>query len=103
MLRKVVLDHNGQLYNGTIRNVSATGALVEGLWNVPVGTIFKIQILPTRNRSPRPPGGAAQQRGPHGSGVRGAAEAGRQRQDRGGAGAECLSRLRRGRLLREAG
>jgi hypothetical protein len=44
MLRKVVLDHQGQLYNGTIRNVSPTGALVEGLWNVPVGTIFKIQI-----------------------------------------------------------
>ena len=44
MLRKIVLDHHGQLYNGTIRNVSATGALVEGLWNVPIGTIFKIQI-----------------------------------------------------------
>jgi diguanylate cyclase (GGDEF)-like protein/PAS domain S-box-containing protein len=44
MLRKVVLDHHGQLYNATIRNISATGALVEGLWNVPVGTIFKIQI-----------------------------------------------------------
>jgi hypothetical protein len=44
MLRKVVLDHHGQLYNGTIRNVSATGALVEGLWNVPAGTIFKIHL-----------------------------------------------------------
>jgi predicted signal transduction protein with EAL and GGDEF domain len=44
MLRKVVLDHNGQLYNGTIRNISTTGALVEGLWNVPVGTIFSIQL-----------------------------------------------------------
>ena len=44
MLRKVVLDHQGQLYNGTIRNISARGALVEGLWNVPVGTIFKIHI-----------------------------------------------------------
>jgi len=44
MLRKVVLDHHGQLYNGTIRNVSATGAQVEGLWNVPPGTIFKIHI-----------------------------------------------------------
>jgi diguanylate cyclase (GGDEF)-like protein/PAS domain S-box-containing protein len=44
MLRKVMLDHHGQIYNGTIRNVSATGALVEGLWNVPVGTIFELQI-----------------------------------------------------------
>jgi diguanylate cyclase (GGDEF)-like protein/PAS domain S-box-containing protein len=48
MLRKVVLDHHGQLYNGTIRNISATGALVEGLWNVPVGTIFKIQVSDTQ-------------------------------------------------------
>jgi diguanylate cyclase (GGDEF)-like protein/PAS domain S-box-containing protein len=44
MLRKVMLDHHGQIYNGTIRNISSTGALVEGLWNVPVGTIFQIQV-----------------------------------------------------------
>jgi hypothetical protein len=44
MLRKVMLDHHGQFYNGTVRNISTTGALVEGLWNVPVGTIFKIQL-----------------------------------------------------------
>ena len=44
MLRKVVLNHQGNLYNGTIRNISTTGALVEGLWNVPVGTLFEIQI-----------------------------------------------------------
>lgn len=44
MLRKVVLEHGGQYYNGTIRNISITGALVEGLWNVPMGTIFKIAL-----------------------------------------------------------
>jgi EAL domain/PilZ domain len=44
MLRKVVLDHGGQQYHGTIRNISATGAMVEGLWNVPPGTIFRIYI-----------------------------------------------------------
>ena len=44
MLRKVMLDHGGQLYHGTIRNISATGALVEGLWNVPAGTIFRIML-----------------------------------------------------------
>jgi diguanylate cyclase (GGDEF)-like protein/PAS domain S-box-containing protein len=44
MLRKVVLDHHGQVYDATIRNISATGALIEGLWNVPVGTIFKIHV-----------------------------------------------------------
>jgi diguanylate cyclase (GGDEF)-like protein len=44
MLRKVVVENNGHYYNGTIRNVSATGALVEGLWNVPPGTIFRIAL-----------------------------------------------------------
>ena len=44
MLRKIVLDHGGQQYHGTIRNISATGAMVEGLWNVPPGTIFRIML-----------------------------------------------------------
>ncbi len=44
MLRKVLLDHAGQQYHGTIRNISATGAMVEGLWNVPPGTIFSIVL-----------------------------------------------------------
>jgi hypothetical protein len=44
MFRKAMLDHHGQIYGGTIRNISATGALVEGLCNVPVGTIFKMQV-----------------------------------------------------------
>ncbi|WP_309623836.1 PilZ domain-containing protein, partial [Novosphingobium sp.] len=44
MLRKIVLDHGGQHYQGTIRNISATGAMVEGLWNVPPGTIFRIML-----------------------------------------------------------
>ncbi|WP_240310916.1 EAL domain-containing protein [Altererythrobacter sp. ZODW24] len=48
MLRKIVLDHDGQFYNGTIRNISTTGALVEGLWNVPVGTIFTIALSETQ-------------------------------------------------------
>lgn len=44
MLRKVALEHNGERYNGTIRNISQTGALIEGLWNVPPGTIFGIVL-----------------------------------------------------------
>jgi len=47
MLRKVVLDHDGHLYNGTVRNISVTGAMVEGLWNVPVGTVFHLHISTT--------------------------------------------------------
>jgi diguanylate cyclase (GGDEF)-like protein/PAS domain S-box-containing protein len=44
MLRKVTLENNGQHYHGTIRNISATGSMVEGLWNVPKGTIFQIHF-----------------------------------------------------------
>ncbi|KLE33592.1 diguanylate cyclase [Aurantiacibacter gangjinensis] len=44
LLRKVVLDHNGHLYNGTIRNLSVSGALVQGLWNVPEGTQFIVRL-----------------------------------------------------------
>lgn len=47
MLRKIVLEHAGQHYAGTIRNVSARGALIEGLWNVPEGTRFRIAISDT--------------------------------------------------------
>ncbi|GGC17972.1 GGDEF domain-containing protein [Novosphingobium marinum] len=44
MLRKVLLEHRGQRYNGTIRNISESGAMVEGLWNVPVGTVFNVHL-----------------------------------------------------------
>lgn len=44
MLRRVVLDHDGERYDGTIRNISSTGALIEGLWNVPAGTSFEIHV-----------------------------------------------------------
>jgi diguanylate cyclase (GGDEF)-like protein/PAS domain S-box-containing protein len=44
MLRKVELAHRGERYPATIRNISATGALIEGLWNVPNGTIFQVML-----------------------------------------------------------
>jgi len=44
MLRKVEMEHGGHRYHGTIRNISRTGALIEGLWNVPAGTIFRVQL-----------------------------------------------------------
>jgi len=47
MLRKVVLEHAGQHYAGTVRNASTEGAMVEGLWNVPVGTRFRIALSDT--------------------------------------------------------
>ena len=44
MLRKVILECSGHHYHGTIRNISSSGALVEGLWNVPPGTRFSIAL-----------------------------------------------------------
>ncbi|MEE4451191.1 EAL domain-containing protein [Novosphingobium resinovorum] len=44
MLRKVVLEHGSHSYDGTIRNVSQKGAMIEGLWNVPVGTTFGVHL-----------------------------------------------------------
>ena len=47
VIRQVVLDHEGQSYSGTLRNISATGAMVEGLWNVPVGARFVVHLSET--------------------------------------------------------
>ncbi|HET9629958.1 MAG TPA: EAL domain-containing protein [Novosphingobium sp.] len=44
VLRRVQLDHDGHTYDATVRNMSATGALVEGLWNVPEGTQFTVVL-----------------------------------------------------------
>ncbi len=41
---QVALEHDGQVYNGLVRNISATGAMIEGLWNVPVGTDFELRL-----------------------------------------------------------
>ncbi|GAY19816.1 EAL domain-containing protein [Sphingobium fuliginis] len=44
MLRTVAVHHDGHVYTGRIRNISATGAQLEGLWNVPEGTLFAIEL-----------------------------------------------------------
>ncbi|QGP80267.1 EAL domain-containing protein [Sphingobium sp. CAP-1] len=44
MLRTISVHHDGHVYTGRIRNISATGALIEGLWNVPEGTLFAIEL-----------------------------------------------------------
>ncbi|HEY0960406.1 MAG TPA: EAL domain-containing protein [Novosphingobium sp.] len=44
MLRNVVIEHDGGRYNATIRNISATGAMIEGLWSVPSGTRFRMHV-----------------------------------------------------------
>ncbi|WP_235982132.1 EAL domain-containing protein [Novosphingobium aerophilum] len=44
VLRRVVMEHDGHVYDATVRNMSETGALIEGLWNVPEGTIFTVRL-----------------------------------------------------------
>ena len=44
MLRTIAVHHDGHVYTGRVRNISETGALIEGLWNVPPGTSFSIEL-----------------------------------------------------------
>jgi diguanylate cyclase (GGDEF)-like protein/PAS domain S-box-containing protein len=42
--RKVAVEHEAHSYPATVRNISQTGAMLEGLWNVPPGTTFRIRL-----------------------------------------------------------
>ncbi|WP_367947340.1 hypothetical protein [Sphingopyxis sp. BSNA05] len=44
MYRKVRMIHENHVYSIVVRNLSVTGALVDGLYNVPVGTKFVIDF-----------------------------------------------------------
>ncbi|MCB2047720.1 MAG: EAL domain-containing protein [Novosphingobium sp.] len=44
MLRKVMLEHGTHRYEGTIRNISVSGAMIEGLWDVPKDTVFTLHF-----------------------------------------------------------
>ncbi|MGB3739647.1 MAG: EAL domain-containing protein [Pontixanthobacter sp.] len=44
LLRTIVVETGGELYEGTIRDIAVGGAVIEGLWNVPVGTPLAIAI-----------------------------------------------------------
>ncbi|WP_338245548.1 EAL domain-containing protein [Aurantiacibacter hainanensis] len=44
MLRRFVLHHKGVRYDGTIRNISSTGAQIEGPWDVVVGTDLRLEL-----------------------------------------------------------
>jgi diguanylate cyclase (GGDEF)-like protein len=46
MLRTIVLAHAGNRYTARIRNISASGAMVEGLLDVPAGTEFAVEFDP---------------------------------------------------------
>jgi diguanylate cyclase (GGDEF)-like protein/PAS domain S-box-containing protein len=44
LLRRVVVVHNGNRLNATLRNISESGAMVEGLWNMPPGSALRIEL-----------------------------------------------------------
>ncbi|MGE4429859.1 MAG: EAL domain-containing protein [Sphingobium sp.] len=44
MLRSVAMIHDGQSYVARIRNISSGGAMIEGLWNVPADTVFRLEL-----------------------------------------------------------
>ena len=49
MLRTVAVEYEGRRYTATIRNMSATGALIEGLWDVPVGSVIVAHLSGARS------------------------------------------------------
>lgn len=44
MLRTVTLRHGGHDYPARIRNISRMGAMIDGVTEVPVGTVFEIEL-----------------------------------------------------------
>ena len=44
LLRRVVVVHNGNRLNATLRNISESGAMIEGLWNMPAGSAVRIEF-----------------------------------------------------------
>lgn len=46
MLRKVILEHGPHRYEVTIRHISVSGAMIEGLWDASTNTVFDLQFSP---------------------------------------------------------
>lgn len=46
IFRTVAVESGGFRYEAIVRNVSSRGAMLEGLWNVPVGTPFRVEFGP---------------------------------------------------------
>lgn len=43
-LRTIKVESGGYNYNALVRNLSSGGALIEGLWNVPSGTLLTLEL-----------------------------------------------------------
>jgi hypothetical protein len=48
LLRRISVLHRDNRLTANIRNISESGAMVEGLWNMPVGTTVRIEFGPDR-------------------------------------------------------
>ncbi|WP_379921167.1 EAL domain-containing protein [Erythrobacter sp. R86502] len=46
LLRKVAVIHNRIRTTATLRNISESGAMIEGLWNVPAGSVLRVEFSP---------------------------------------------------------
>lgn len=44
LLRRVTVVHNGNRLNATLRNLSESGAMIEGLWNMPPGSAVRVEF-----------------------------------------------------------
>ena len=44
LLRRVVVVDGGNRFNATLRNISETGAMLEGVWNVAAGNVVRIEL-----------------------------------------------------------
>jgi PilZ domain len=40
----VIVVHNGNRLNATLRNISEGGAMIEGLWNMPAGSVLRLEF-----------------------------------------------------------
>ncbi|PKP95481.1 MAG: diguanylate cyclase [Alphaproteobacteria bacterium HGW-Alphaproteobacteria-14] len=46
LLRRVVVMENGARHDATLRNISESGAMIDGLWNMPAGCEVQIELCP---------------------------------------------------------
>ncbi|MFM7403395.1 MAG: EAL domain-containing protein [Erythrobacter sp.] len=49
LLRRVVVVHNGNRLNATLRNISESGAMIEGLWNMSAGSAMRVEFSADRS------------------------------------------------------
>ncbi len=49
LLRRVTVVHDGNRLNATLRNISESGAMIEGLWNMPAGSAVRVEFTADRS------------------------------------------------------